>query len=153
LLPFLVDLRPVSRLRLIFRSDVMLRYILRRQEATHRGTIPPLPRDHRRSWPLTDAAQKRYNQSLWKKRSIYESRRVMEHNLPDTISLLSRTPATLDALLRDLPETWTYTDSTDQNQRTSDPWKSVKSASSAFHSLFPKISGSERKVFLTSGRM
>jgi hypothetical protein len=41
-------------------------------------------------------------------RSIYESRRVMEHNLPDTISLLSRTPAALDALLRDLPETWTF---------------------------------------------
>ena len=31
----------------------------------------------------------------------------MEHNLQDTISLLSRTPAALDALLRDLPETWT----------------------------------------------
>jgi hypothetical protein len=30
-----------------------------------------------------------------------------EHNLQDTISLLSRTPAALDALLRDLPETWT----------------------------------------------
>ncbi len=30
----------------------------------------------------------------------------MEHNLQDTMSLLSRTPATLDALLRDLPETW-----------------------------------------------
>ena len=31
----------------------------------------------------------------------------MEHNLQDTISLLTRTPATLNALLRDLPETWT----------------------------------------------
>ena len=31
----------------------------------------------------------------------------MEHSLPDTISLLTRTPAALDALLRDLPETWT----------------------------------------------
>ena len=31
----------------------------------------------------------------------------MQHNLQDTISLLSRTPAALDALLRDLPETWT----------------------------------------------
>lgn len=31
----------------------------------------------------------------------------MEHNLEDTISLLSRTPRTLDALLRDLPELWT----------------------------------------------
>ena len=31
----------------------------------------------------------------------------MEHNLQDTISLLSRTPATLNALLRDLPEVWT----------------------------------------------
>jgi DinB family protein len=29
------------------------------------------------------------------------------HDLPDTIALLSRTPAALDALLRDLPDTWT----------------------------------------------
>jgi len=32
----------------------------------------------------------------------------MEHNLHHTISLLTRTPAALDALLRDLPETWTF---------------------------------------------
>jgi DinB superfamily len=32
----------------------------------------------------------------------------MEHNLPHTISLLIRTPAVLDALLRDLPEIWTH---------------------------------------------
>lgn len=31
----------------------------------------------------------------------------MQRNLQDTILLLSRTPAALDALLRDLPETWT----------------------------------------------
>ena len=31
----------------------------------------------------------------------------MEQNLPDTISLLARTPVTLNALLRDLPETCT----------------------------------------------
>jgi len=31
----------------------------------------------------------------------------MEHNLEHTISLLTRTPAALNALLRDLPETWT----------------------------------------------
>ena len=29
------------------------------------------------------------------------------HNLQDTMPLLARTPAALDALLRDLPETWT----------------------------------------------
>jgi hypothetical protein len=32
----------------------------------------------------------------------------MEHNLHHTMSLLSRTPAALDALLRDLPEMWTF---------------------------------------------
>src|SRR5271168_3785567 len=32
---------------------------------------------------------------------------MMEHDLDHTISLLTRTPAVLDALLRDLPETWT----------------------------------------------
>lgn len=31
----------------------------------------------------------------------------MQHNLQDTIALLTRTPATLNALLRDLGETWT----------------------------------------------
>ena len=30
----------------------------------------------------------------------------MEHNLQHTLSLLTRTPAALNALLRDLPETW-----------------------------------------------
>src|SRR5208283_185042 len=33
---------------------------------------------------------------------------VTGHNLQDTIALLTRTPAALDALLRDLPETWTF---------------------------------------------
>jgi hypothetical protein len=32
---------------------------------------------------------------------------MSEHNLPNTISLLTRTPAVLNAFLRDLPETWT----------------------------------------------
>ena len=32
----------------------------------------------------------------------------MEHNLRHTIALLSRTPAALDALLRNLPEAWTH---------------------------------------------
>ena len=32
----------------------------------------------------------------------------MEQDLQQTISLLTRTPATLNALLRDLPETWTH---------------------------------------------
>ena len=31
----------------------------------------------------------------------------MQHNLQHTISLLARTPATLDALLRELPQEWT----------------------------------------------
>jgi len=31
----------------------------------------------------------------------------MEHNLDHTVRLLARTPAGLDALLRDLPQTWT----------------------------------------------
>jgi hypothetical protein len=31
----------------------------------------------------------------------------MNHNLPHTIALLARTPATLNALLRDLPDDWT----------------------------------------------
>jgi hypothetical protein len=31
----------------------------------------------------------------------------MRHNLQNTISLLTRTPAALNTLLRDLPETWT----------------------------------------------
>jgi hypothetical protein len=31
----------------------------------------------------------------------------MTHHLPDTIAVLTRTPAVLDALLRDLPASWT----------------------------------------------
>lgn len=31
----------------------------------------------------------------------------MQHNLNDTIALLTRTPAALNALLRDLPDSWT----------------------------------------------
>ena len=37
----------------------------------------------------------------------------MEHNLQHTISLLSRTPAALDALLRDLPPAWTLSNEGD----------------------------------------
>jgi hypothetical protein len=33
---------------------------------------------------------------------------VMKHDLQHTISLLTRTPMALNALLRDLPETWTF---------------------------------------------
>jgi len=33
---------------------------------------------------------------------------MAEQNLQHTISLLTRTPAALDALLRDLPDTWTF---------------------------------------------
>jgi hypothetical protein len=33
---------------------------------------------------------------------------AMEQNLQDTIALLTRIPAALNALLRGLPETWTY---------------------------------------------
>src|SRR5579863_5998241 len=32
----------------------------------------------------------------------------MEHDLDVTITLIERTPSVLNALLRDLPETWTY---------------------------------------------
>ena len=32
----------------------------------------------------------------------------MSHNLDDTVALLSRTPAGLDALLRDQPDVWTH---------------------------------------------
>jgi hypothetical protein len=34
--------------------------------------------------------------------------KTMQNNLEQTISLLARTPATLNALLRDLPESWTH---------------------------------------------
>src|SRR5215467_705718 len=52
-------------------------------------------------WAGQDAAQNRYNQSL----SEFEVH--MEHTLQQTTSLLSHTPAALNAFLRNLPETWT----------------------------------------------
>src|SRR5215472_12151190 len=33
---------------------------------------------------------------------------IMQHNLSHTIALLTRTPAALNAFLRDLPEAWTF---------------------------------------------
>lgn len=44
----------------------------------------------------------------------------MQHNLQDTISLLSRTPAALDALLRGLPETWTMRNEGEETWSTFD---------------------------------
>jgi hypothetical protein len=37
----------------------------------------------------------------------------MEHNLSDTIALLTRTPATLNTFLRDLPDAWTHSNEGD----------------------------------------
>ncbi len=44
----------------------------------------------------------------------------MEHNLQDTISLLAHTPAALNALLRDLPETWTFRNEGENTMRAFD---------------------------------
>ena len=41
------------------------------------------------------------------KSPVYQLGGMMEHNLEYTMSLLKRIPATLDALLRDMPEVWT----------------------------------------------
>jgi hypothetical protein len=37
----------------------------------------------------------------------FRRRETMEQNLDDTMALLARTPAALDAILRDLPDAWT----------------------------------------------
>ena len=44
------------------------------------------------------------------------------HQLPDTIALLTRTPAVLDALLRDLPDMWT---SANEGEHTWSPFDIV----------------------------
>jgi len=49
--------------------------------------------------------QNSYNRILEK--VPHELRSTMQHDLQNTISLLTRAPAALDALLRDLPEAWT----------------------------------------------
>jgi hypothetical protein len=46
----------------------------------------------------------------------------MDHNLPLTISLLARTPAALNAFLRDLPETWT---SRNEGENTWSPFEII----------------------------
>jgi hypothetical protein len=46
----------------------------------------------------------------------------MQHNLPYTIALLSRTPAALNALLRDLPEAWTLCN---EGEKTWSPFEIV----------------------------
>src|SRR5215472_11037707 len=47
---------------------------------------------------------------------------LMTHQLQDTIALLERTPATLDALLRDMPETWTHSN---EGEKTWSPFEVV----------------------------
>ena len=44
----------------------------------------------------------------------------MEHNLQHTLSLLGRTPAALNALLRDLPEAWTLANEGENTWSASD---------------------------------
>ena len=44
----------------------------------------------------------------------------MEHDLEQSLSLLQRTPVALNALLRDLPETWTSRNEGDQSWTVSD---------------------------------
>ena len=46
-------------------------------------------------------------QSLYLENRRLQIGNMTEHNLHHTIALLTRTPAALNALLRDLPETWT----------------------------------------------
>jgi hypothetical protein len=46
----------------------------------------------------------------------------MEHNLEHTVALLSRTPPTLNALLRDLPEEWTLRN---EGEKTWSPYNIV----------------------------
>ena len=46
----------------------------------------------------------------------------MEFQLNDAIAILSRTPAVLDALLRDLPESWTCSN---EGPKTFSPWDVV----------------------------
>jgi hypothetical protein len=46
----------------------------------------------------------------------------MEHNLEHTIALLSRTPPTLNALLRDMPEEWTLRN---EGEKTWSPYNIV----------------------------
>ncbi len=41
-------------------------------------------------------------------RPLLSGKKMVSHNLDDTLSLLARTPSALDALLCDLPEIWTH---------------------------------------------
>jgi hypothetical protein len=63
----------------------------------------------------------------------------LEHNLQQTVSLLIRTPAALDALLRDLPDTWTL------RNEGGDTW-------SAFETLGHLVHG-ERTDWIPRARM
>ena len=64
---------------------------------------------------------------------------MLEHNLGQTVSLLVRTPAALDALLRDLPDAWTL------RNEGGDTW-------SAFETLGHLIHG-ERTDWIPRARM
>jgi len=68
----------------------------------------------------------------------------MEHNLEHTIALLTRTPAALNALQRDLPETWTLRNE-GENTRGKKTW-------SAFDIVAHLIHG-ERTDWMPRARM
>jgi DinB superfamily len=71
-----------------------------------RHQIAPANMAHEPHWRhALRLAQNGYNQIV--KTVVSQAGNMMEHNLDHTISLLTRTPTALDALLRDLPEEWT----------------------------------------------
>lgn len=76
----------------------------------HRGGAPAIPCS---VCAGARGQQATINQNRWTMPLIEFS--VMEHKLSDTMALLSRTPAALNALLRDLPDSWTLRNEGENN--------------------------------------
>jgi hypothetical protein len=60
-------------------------------------------------------------------------RNAMEHDLQDTLSLLTRTPAALNALLRELPEMWT---ARNEGENT---WSAFDVVGHLIHDWMPRV--------------
>lgn len=77
--------------------------------------------DVRRSWLRVDRSFQ------WVEHPVLSCIGHMIHDLQQTIALLSRTPAALDALLRDLPEVWTL------RNEGADTWSPVEIVGHLIH--------------------
>ena len=119
-----------------------------RAEGTQKSVLP-LMQTPRRSLQIsrtTTPTRRSSTSSSPKKRARANRsmRPTMETNLENTIAVLERTPAALDALLRGLPEMWT------QRNEGENTWCAAEVVGHLIHGERTRLDSSERSGFLRS---